>query len=87
MILEDSDVQRLAVAIAAHIKADQPGLKFLGLQDAADSLDCSLEHIRALIAAGHLEAIDISEDGEAGKRRAPRVAASSIEKFAKARKV
>lgn len=85
MILEDSDVQRLASAIAAAIKTKDPSLTFLGLQEAADALDCSVEHVRTLVAAGHLQAIDISEDQN--KRKSPRISAASIAKFAEVRRV
>ena len=74
------DIDTLAAAIAAALPERSKLPELASLQTVAEVLDCSTEHVRSLIAAGHLAAVDIAENPP--KRAALRVTRQSLTAFA-----
>jgi hypothetical protein len=79
------DVVELASAIAAALPERVKLPELLSLQSVAELLDCSTEHVRSLIAGGHLAAVDIAEDPT--KRAALRVTRTSLAAFTEKRRL
>jgi excisionase family DNA binding protein len=75
------DIKQLATEIAAAMPNRLP--RFLSLQQVAEVLSCSPDHVRSFIASGELAAIDI---GNAEKKQI-RVPEDSLQEFAARRKV
>jgi hypothetical protein len=79
------DVGELATAIAAALPEHVRMPELISLQSVAELLDCSTEHVRSLVAGGHLVAVDIAEDPT--KRAALRVTRASLAAFTQARRL
>lgn len=82
MTLLEIDIDQLAAAIVAAMPGSAALPRYLALQAVADSLDCSAEHVRSLIEAGHMEAVDIADGG----KKQLRVPQASLQRFMETRK-
>ena len=71
----------LAEALLPHIRRHLgagPQKRYLTLADAAERLSCSRAHVKKLVAAGELEAINI---GSGNEKLSERISIESIEAF------
>lgn len=75
--LDYGAIARAIVEEMAKQPIDRP--RYLKPSTVADELGCTPEHVYALISAGHLEAIDVSEDTT--KRKSLRVTEASLRVF------
>ena len=75
--LEEADIARLAVRIAAELPYRSIPQHY-SLQTVAERLECSVDHVRALVIAGKLNAVDIASGAE---RKTLRISHASLESW------
>lgn len=78
------DVKKLAAEIINSLPS-QAVPSHITYEEAAKALGCGTEHIRSLVAAGQLAAIDISVDQ--GKRGSLRIPLDEFRTFVNSRRV